>query len=105
MHKTTEPTSVEVEVGRESPTVCGRRSTRGKAPTARARHPCAPSRRANARHLCDVTAPAPIEAGDLVASAEQVYRVEVVLVPPPGAPVSPVLVRPVELDYRRLLTT
>jgi hypothetical protein len=47
--------------------------------------------------LCDVTAPEPVEAGDLVASAEHVYRVEVVLLPPPGAPVVPVLVRPVEL--------
>jgi hypothetical protein len=47
--------------------------------------------------LCDVTAPAPVEAGDLVASAEHVFRIEVVLMPPPGAPVVPVLVRPVEL--------
>ena len=47
--------------------------------------------------LCDVTAPAPVEPGDVVASAEAVYRVEVVLIPPPGAPLVPVLVRPVEL--------
>jgi hypothetical protein len=47
--------------------------------------------------LCDVTAPALVQPGDIVASAEYVYRVEVVLVRPPGAPVVPVLVRPVEL--------
>jgi hypothetical protein len=47
--------------------------------------------------ICDVTAPGPVEPGDVVASAEYVYRIEVVLVRPPGAPVVPVLVRPVEL--------
>jgi hypothetical protein len=47
--------------------------------------------------LCEVTAPAPVESGDLVASAEHVYRVEVVLVPPPDAPVTPVLCRAVYL--------
>jgi hypothetical protein len=43
--------------------------------------------------LCDVTAPGPVEPGDVVATAEHVYRVEVVLEPPPGAPVTPVLAR------------
>lgn len=47
--------------------------------------------------LFDVTAPAPVEPGDVVATAEHVYRIEVVPVPPPGAPVTPVLARPVEL--------
>ena len=39
----------------------------------------------------------PVDPGDVVASAEYVYRIEVVLVRPPGAPVVPVLVRQVEL--------
>ena len=47
--------------------------------------------------LCDVTAPPPVEPGDLVASAEHVYRVEVVLVPPAAAPVVRVLCHRVEL--------
>jgi hypothetical protein len=47
--------------------------------------------------LCDVTAPAPVEPGDVVATPEAVYRVEVVLRPPPDAPATPVLARPVEL--------
>jgi hypothetical protein len=51
--------------------------------------------------ICDVTAPAPVGPGDVVASAEQIYRVEVVLVPPRGAPVTPILVRPVELAIAR----
>jgi len=44
-----------------------------------------------------VTAPGPIEPGDLLATAGELWRVEVVLVPPPGAPVVPVLARRVEL--------
>jgi hypothetical protein len=47
--------------------------------------------------LARVRAPAPVEPGDVVASPEATCRVEVVLVRPPGAPVVPVLVRPVEL--------
>ena len=47
--------------------------------------------------LCDVTAPAPVQPGDVRRHDEAVFRVEVVLVPPPGAPGVPVLVRPVEL--------
>ena len=47
--------------------------------------------------LCDVTAPLPIKPGDVVASAEAVYRVEAVLLPPPGAPNVPVLARRIEL--------
>jgi hypothetical protein len=44
-----------------------------------------------------VHAPGPVEPGDLVADAEAVYRVEVVL-PPDGRPrpVEPVLARRVE---------
>jgi hypothetical protein len=33
--------------------------------------------------IIDVTAPAPIMPGDLVATATDVYRVEVILLPPP----------------------
>lgn len=40
-----------------------------------------------------VTAPGPVEPGDLLASVEQVYRVEVVLLPIGGQPVEPVLAR------------
>lgn len=47
--------------------------------------------------VADVTAPAPVEPGDLVASAEDVYCVEVVLVPSPDDRVVPVLARRVEL--------
>lgn len=35
--------------------------------------------------VCDVTAPAPVEPGDLVSTADTLYLVEVVLVSPPGA--------------------
>ena len=53
--------------------------------------------------LCDVTAPPPVEAGDLVGPRPRaVYRVEAVLVPPPGAPVTPVLCRRVELPVAAL---
>ena len=31
--------------------------------------------------LCDVTAPAPVEPSDILASAEETFRAEVVLVP------------------------
>ena len=47
--------------------------------------------------LADVTAPGPVEPGDLVASAEHVYRVEAVLWTPPDSPCIPVLGRRVEL--------
>jgi hypothetical protein len=43
--------------------------------------------------LGDVTAPPPVEPGDLVASVDDLFRVEVVLVPKPGARVVPVLAR------------
>jgi hypothetical protein len=46
--------------------------------------------------IADVTAPAPIEPGDVVATVEHVYRVEDTLVSWDG-PVVPVLVRRVEL--------
>jgi hypothetical protein len=36
--------------------------------------------------ITDVTAPAPIMPGDLVATATDVYRVEVILLPPPVLP-------------------
>ncbi len=47
--------------------------------------------------LADVTAPTPVEPGDLVASAEHVYRVEAVLWTPPDSRCIPVLGRRVEL--------
>ena len=43
--------------------------------------------------LADVTAPAPVEPGDLVSTADDLYRVEVVLWTPPDSPCVPVLVR------------
>lgn len=43
--------------------------------------------------LDDVTAPAPVEPGDLVASAEAIYRVEAVVWVAPGSPRVPVLAR------------
>jgi hypothetical protein len=47
--------------------------------------------------LADVTATRPVEPGDLVASAEHVYRVEAVLWTPAGSPCVPVLAHRVEL--------
>ena len=47
--------------------------------------------------VADVTAPTPVQPGDLVASAENLYRVEVVLIAPPGARCVPVLARRVEV--------
>ena len=47
--------------------------------------------------LADVTAPEPVEPGDLVASAEEFFRVEVVLWTPLDAPCVPVLARREEL--------
>lgn len=49
--------------------------------------------------LADVTAPSPVEPGDLVASAKHVYRVEAVLLTRPGARCIPVLARRVELAF------
>jgi hypothetical protein len=43
--------------------------------------------------LADVRAPEPVEPGDLVASAEHVYRVEAVLWTPPDSRCVPVLGR------------
>jgi hypothetical protein len=45
----------------------------------------------------DITAPAPVEPGDLVATADDLYRVKVVLVPAGRRPVEPVLARRVAL--------
>lgn len=45
----------------------------------------------------DLTAPGPVEPGDLVADAEAVYAVEAVLIPPPGASVIAVLAQRIEL--------
>jgi hypothetical protein len=45
----------------------------------------------------DLSAPEPVEPGDLFASVEDVYGVEVVLTPPPGARVISVLARRIEL--------
>lgn len=50
--------------------------------------------------LAEVTQPSPVEPGDLVASAEEVYRVEVVLWTPPDSPCIPVLSRRVVLPNR-----
>jgi hypothetical protein len=47
--------------------------------------------------LCDVIAPPRSSRAISSPAPKAVYRVEVVLKPPPGAPVVPVLVRPVEL--------
>ena len=41
--------------------------------------------------LADVTAPGPVEPGDLVACADELYRVEVVLWTPPGEACVPAL--------------
>jgi hypothetical protein len=47
--------------------------------------------------LASVTTPAPVEPGDLVAAADAVYRIEVVLWTPPDTPCVPMLGRRVEL--------
>ena len=44
-----------------------------------------------------VTAPWPVEPGDIVASSENVFRVVVVLAPVHGRPVEPVLARSIVL--------
>ena len=46
--------------------------------------------------LADVTAPPPVEPGDLVATAGELYRVEVVLWTPPASRCIPVLARRIE---------
>jgi hypothetical protein len=43
--------------------------------------------------LGEATAPAPIEPGDLLATADRIVRVDVVLASQPGAACVPVLVR------------
>jgi hypothetical protein len=45
-----------------------------------------------------LTAPDPVEPGDLLASVDEVYVVEAVLPTPPGARVVPALARRLELD-------
>jgi hypothetical protein len=45
-----------------------------------------------------LTAPDPVEPGDLLASVDEVYGVEAVLPTPPGARVVPALARRLELD-------
>lgn len=39
--------------------------------------------------LADVTAPGPVEPGDLVATANELYRIVVVLVTPPTGRLAP----------------
>jgi hypothetical protein len=48
--------------------------------------------------LDNVTAPAPVEPGDVVASVDAIYRVEVVLWTPPDSRCVPVLARRVTLE-------
>ena len=47
--------------------------------------------------LADLHAPAPVEPGDLVATVDELYAIEVVLAVPAGATVVPVPARRLEL--------
>jgi hypothetical protein len=48
--------------------------------------------------LSDVIAPGPVEPGDLVASADEVYRIDAVLWTPQGTPCIPALARRIDLN-------
>jgi hypothetical protein len=50
--------------------------------------------------LGDVTAPAPVEPGDLLATVDDVFQVDVVLTTPPGSLFAPVLARRLALVDR-----